>query len=188
MEMKQLIYWFSLFLLLLVLTRHQTWKQTVSMWHGSFQALHTIVCCCWPAALDTSVRTWSSLRVTFSYLPWKEFTWPSVALEQLPFNICYKLSKFAMYSFGLDWESLNEWGRPVKLRCRVPCPRRSKIRIFFVWFGLVNSMIANLPQASRERIALEPFGPCLNLNSLELICDSGRSYSSKKLWTLGYVI
>lgn len=51
-----------------------------------------------------------------------------------------------------------------------------------VWFGLVNTMTLNFPRASKYRIALEQFGTCLNLNSLELIYDKGKSYSPKALW------
>lgn len=44
------------------------------------------------------------------------------------------------------------------------CPNSNIIRCgFFVQFGLANTMILNLPQASKDRIALEQVGTCLNL-------------------------
>lgn len=60
-------------------------------------------------------------------------------------------------------------------------PDITRCGYFLLLFGLVNTMILNLPRASKDRITLEQFGTCLNLNSLELIYDYGKSYSAKKL-------
>lgn len=63
---------FSIFLLLVLACQH-TWKPSVYMRHLSFWAFLNVVCCCWPAFLDTPGLIWFSLWATFFHLPQQEF-------------------------------------------------------------------------------------------------------------------
>lgn len=79
-------------------------------------------------------------------------------------------------------------GRYVKLSNSV-CPAPDITRCgLFVWLGLVNTMILNLPWASKGRLILEQLGTCLNFNSLEPVCHEERAILPQICHTLGYSI